>query len=438
MERHKVSIVKYADKRENIRRALEMSGCMEKIAKLNPADKVLVKPNLVLWDSTYPFPKFGVLTTSVVVEEIVKILAEAGCKNITIADGAVEDKSWGSITANAFEGLGYHMLRDRYGVRLLDFNDDKFEKVNFGEYKLAIAKGALETDFIVNLPVLKTHGSTKVSLGFKNLKGALNQGSKALCHHAEIPLDDFISRFAEKLYSGITLIDGIYTLERGPFFNGKAFRSDILVASPDMFAADVVGSQILGYPAEEIVHINDYARRKGLPLDGSNIEIVGESLESVKTPLEWDWEWSADNAGPIGMQKMGITGLSCPKPDVTLCSGCTYLNNLLMILLIGAFDGNPFKNVEFLSGKVMQASGGYDKTFLFGNCIIRANRKNTKMKEGVKIKGCPPTVEEIIGKLNEHGIPADLDAYVKYRQKIFDRYTGKPGFDESHFTVSGN
>lgn len=436
MEKKKVGIVKFEDKRESIKKVLEISGCLEKINGLAPSDKVIVKPNLVMWDTVYPFPKYGVITTSVVVEETVRLLAEAGCRDITIAEGPVENEGIGSSLAAAFEGLGYKRLKEKYGVKLANFNDGQFEKVDFGPYSLRIANPVLEADFIVNLPVLKTHNSTKVSLGFKNLKGALSKSSKSFCHHTELDLDLFISRFAEKMYPGVTLIDGIYALERGPVFNGKAYRADVLVASTDMFAADAVGSKILGYPVEEIEHLKDFAVRKGRPLDLSDIEIVGERLEDVQMPLEWDWPWQEDDSGPPAMARMGIKGVFFPKYDVTICSGCSFLNNMLLILLMGAYEGKPFGNIEFLSGKKRLSAGGYDKTFLFGNCIERANRNNPHIREAVHIKGCPPSPETIVNTLRAHGIKADLESYRRYRQSIYERYMGKPEFEESHYTVS--
>ncbi len=435
MQKHQVSIVKYSDKRENIKKALELCGGLKKIKKIKPSDRVLIKPNLVMWDTIFPYPKYGVVTTSVVMEEMVEILAEAGCDNITIGEGTVENESMGTGVKLAFAGLGYHALQQKYGVKLLDFNDAPFLPVDFGDFKLNIAQEALETDFIVNLPVLKTHNSTKVSLGFKNLKGCLDKKSKFFCHNINIPLDDFISRFGEKLYSDIILIDGIYALERGPAVNGKAYRTDVLIASTDMFSADVVGSKVLGYAPEEIEYLKDYAARKGLPLDGSNLEIVGEPVDSVKMPLKWDWEWKADNSGPNIFERLGISGIYYPKYDVTICSGCSFLNNMLLILVIGAYDGTPFPEIEFLSGKERLSKGGYEKTFLFGNCIIKANRNNPKIKQAVQIKGCPPTVENIVSTLRDNGIRADIEVYRQYRQSIADRYKNRPEFKEEHFSL---
>ena len=53
MVKHKVSIVKYTSKPGAVRKALEMCGALDKIKKLIPSDKVLLKPNLVMWDSVF-------------------------------------------------------------------------------------------------------------------------------------------------------------------------------------------------------------------------------------------------------------------------------------------------------------------------------------------------------------------------------------------------
>ena len=433
MELTKVSLVKFADQRANIRRAIEMCDGFK---ELTPEKKVLLKPNLVMWDEALPYPKFGVITTAVVVEEMVKLLKEHGCSDITIAEATTEDKDINSGTMAAYRGMGYPYLEKKYGVKLCDLNRGPYEKIEFDGFSLSIAAPVLEADFIINLPVLKTQNSTKVTLGFKNLKGCLARRSKVFCHHPEIPLDRFIQRIGEKLAPALTLIDGIYALDRGPAVNGTAHRADLLIASRDMFAADVTGTMLLGMRPDEIGHLAEHARRHDLPLDGSNVEIKGEKLSDHVMPLRWDWGWLEDNSGPTAFGRMGISGIYYPKYDDTICSGCSFLNNMLLILLLGAYTGEPFGNIEFLTGKVARSKGGFAKTFLFGNCIIRANRDNPLINEAVPIKGCPPRTEDIVRILNEHGINADFDDYVQYRASLAARYEGQPQFQEQHFTIT--
>lgn len=428
-----VSVVRYNDDRLNIRKAVALCGGL---AGIPPGARVLIKPNFVMWDRVFPFPKYGVITTAVVLEELVRLLKEHGCSDIAIGEGAVEDKDIGSSSEAVFAGLGLDRLKDRYGLRLIDFNRGPFTAVDCGGFSLKVAAAALETDCLVNVPVLKTHNSTRVSLGFKNLKGCLAGASRMFCHHPEIPLDTFIQCIGEKLAPALTIIDGIYALDRGPAPNGTAFRTDLIIASRDMFAADVAGAAILGMDPAEVGHLAEHARRHSLSLDPAGLEIAGESLESVATPLKWDWGWLPDNSGPTAFGRLGISGLHYPKYDDTICSGCSYLNNLLLILLIGAYTGQPFPNIEFLSGKVARSAGGFDKTFLFGQCVVKVNRGNPAIREAVPIKGCPPRVEEIIAILHEHGINVSLDTYRQYRESLYDRYAGRPGFDEAHFRVA--
>jgi uncharacterized protein (DUF362 family) len=74
----------------------------------------------------------------------------------------------------------------RYGAKLVDFNSEPFEEVQLEKIKVKISRWALESDFLINLPVLKTHRQTKVSLGMKNLKGCLAIESKKKFHKHDI------------------------------------------------------------------------------------------------------------------------------------------------------------------------------------------------------------------------------------------------------------
>lgn len=432
MEKKTVGLVRFLDKRENIRLALQLCRGLK---DLRPHHRVLLKPNLVMWDPVYPFPKYGVLTTTLVVEEIVKTLKEEGCSHISIGEGTVEDPEVPGITGAAFAGLGYHELQKKYGLHLVDFNSGPHVGLEMDGFTLQVSRHVLEADFIINLPVLKTHNSTRVSLGFKNLKGCLDLKSRMFCHGKTHSLDGFIRRLGEAIKPQLTVIDGIYALERGPAVIGKAYRSDVLVASRDMFAADLVGARILGFEAADIPHLKEYAERQGLPLDGSNIEILGEKVEEVALPLEWDWKWKDDDSGPAAFERLGITGIYYPKYDTSLCSGCTFLNNYMLILLMGAYRGKPFPGLEFLGGKNALSRGGFSKTFLFGKCAIKENRGNAAIQEAVPIRGCPPRAEGIVRVLQEHGIPADPQAYAHYRAGLAQRYKDDPRFAETHYGV---
>ena len=126
-----------------------------------------------------------------------------------------------------------------------------------------MAQEALEADFLIDMPVMKTHGQATASLGIKNLKGALKIAGKKKCHDPKRHLEFNFPIVAEKLAPKLTVIDGIYVLEKGPLHFGNAYRKDLIIASRDMLGADIVGAVIMGLNPKDIKHLNFFASRTG-------------------------------------------------------------------------------------------------------------------------------------------------------------------------------
>ncbi|MHB1651732.1 MAG: DUF362 domain-containing protein [Desulfitobacteriaceae bacterium] len=426
-----VSMVKFADPYDSLKELVELS---DGFAGLNKGDRILIKPNIVSWDFDLPFPPYGVVTTSTVIHALVRLLKENGFDDLTIGEGAlpnieVKDQS-------IYQTLGYDKLVKQYGVKLIDFNKDTFQKIDYGNFKLSIATKALEADKIINVPVLKTHNQAKVSLGIKNLKGVLNRKSKMFCHGlGEFDLLATFPRIIEKLPIALTIIDGVYTLEKGPGPTGKAYRKNLLIASRDAFACDLVGAEVLGYKGEDVPYLKDFADRYGYSMDLSEIEIKGENIDDHRTFVDFDWEWTDSNTGPIGFEKRGITGLAIRKYDSSLCTGCSVQYNPMLILMMSAFKGEPFPNVEIVSGKAQMAAPGFGKSILFGKCACDLNKDNTNIEHAVPIKGCPPDLKRFEEILQSEGMNSNYEEYIKYRQYIFNRYRGKEEFYLGHWTI---
>lgn len=425
-----VSLVKYSTSPDSLRKAIDLCGGLD---GLKPGNSVLIKPNLVGWDDLFPIAPYGVYTTTRLVEDLVIILKEKGCDRISIGEGSVEIKP-GVGTMSAFEGLGYRSLEKKYGITLVDFNQSRAESFAFHDnLKLQIAKEAVETDFFINFPVLKTHGQSKVSLGLKNLKGCLKTASKKLCHHAELDLEYCFSFIADFVKPHLTIVDGIYALEKGALHYGTAYRKNVIIASRDPLAADLVAAKTIGYNAGDIKHFAHYAGRNGNSLALEDYEVRGEKLEDNVKPLKWDWVWTEDNTGPGIFQKMGITGPGLPKYDETLCSGCSPVANMVNILVLSAHKGEPLPKVEVLNGKKMQGRPGYDKTVLLGNCIIKANKNNSNINESIEVAGCPPGSVDMVAALKSAGLEVNEMAYLGYQKQQSEKYNGKEGYDRQFF-----
>lgn len=438
MEKPVVAVARYESSPQSLNGVIKDVDGLE---ALKPDMSVLIKPNLVGWDPVYPIAPYAVYTSSRIVEDMVILLKEHGAKDITIGEGSAPrgGKQAGPVkgTKLIFSALGYEYLKKRYGVKLVDFFDEPFEPVDFGEFSLNFAKRSLETDFVINMPVLKTHNQTSVSLGLKNLKGCIDLKSRRLCHNATISLGFFCALFAEAVRPSLTVLDGIYGLEKGPYYLGVAHRMNVIAASRDPLAVDVMGARIAGYDPAAVEHIAVYAQRNNRSLDPGSFTLKGVDPDEVKRPLKCDFDWREDNTGPLAWDKIGISGIAMPKYDQTICTGCSSMYNPLLMMIMSAYKDQPFEGIEVLTGKKMTPSPGFEKTILFGNCMIKKNRKHPNIKEAVCIKGCPVVMEEIIGKLEEMGLEPDVGYFARFREKLAKRYDGNPDFEPAHYFMPG-
>jgi uncharacterized protein (DUF362 family) len=380
-----VSLVKFDGSLDLLRKAIELCGGFEKLSR---NDRVLVKPNNCFRHKI--MPPYGMVTTSWIVDGVIQLLLERGCKDISIGEGAIIGifDELEPYTKRGFKGTGIEKIAKKYGVKLIDFNQGAFHELDLGGIKVQVSRAALDTDFLINVPVLKTHFQAKVSLGFKNLKGCLSKDSKKRFHTSK-RLDTLICLLNEAIKSDLVIIDGIYMLEKGPeTLAGVAHRKDLIIASPDVFECDVVGATILGIDPAQVDYLREFAQRHGRSFDINTIQIKGEDIESLKEQLEWRFEPDKELLTPAK-----ITGLSAPYPGQSLCSACGA--TLALALSIFGKD-NPimdFGGVALYYGLGLKPERDTQKVFLYGDCAIRSNKS---LQNIIKIEGCPPTLTKTL------------------------------------------
>ncbi len=440
MEKHVVSIIKYLKPLESVRTAIDKAGGF---TKLNPSSKVYIKPNVVYWNRLVPFPKWGMVTTSRVMEDTIKLLVERSVKDITIGEGIITyDPKDKATPAHAWETLGYNTLAKRYGVKVVNLFEQPYRKVDIGgDFFANVSTVALDADFFIDMPVLKTHTQAVVSLGIKNMKGCLDMATRKKFHSADLEknLHFNVAKLARIFKPALTIIDGIYTLERGPAMNGAAHRKDILVASTDVLSADLVGAKLLGFDPKSVPHLVHSAKYQSRPIDLSDITVAGETIESLATPHEWEFEYNEAKDLPLPFHKKGMKGLKYRKFDDTMCTYCSDINAILLNAIKFAWEGKPFDEIEVLTGKRMKPTPGMKKTVLVGQCIYNATKDDPAIKEAVPIKGCPPLIESLKEGLQRINIELpDMfwNGIDKGAGLFMARYRDKPEFDEQFYRVT--
>ncbi|MBN2098084.1 MAG: DUF362 domain-containing protein [Dehalococcoidia bacterium] len=432
-----VSIVKLAEPFKSLREAVSLC---DGFAKLDKHARIMVKPNISVG---LRLPPYGMITTTCMLEALLQLLIEEGCSDITIAEGSIE--VLGLDTRKACARTDIDKLATKYGVRLMDLNRGPFRQVELEGFQVQIAQSALETDFLINVPVLKTHGLTKVSLGFKNLKGCLSPASKTKFHGSN-RLNRLIYLLNEVVKSDLTIIDGTYMLERGPdTLLGTARRKDLIIASQDKFACDVVGSAIMGIDPSEVGYLRAYAESHGRPLTTDGIQIEGEKdIKALGERLEWKPDVAKELLAPAG-----VTGISVPYPGDSLCSRC-YAN--LGLALVAFVTDNPNRDCDELvicCGKDVRPEHEGQRAILYGNCAI--NNHDGSTGTVVAVKGCPPRLWDTLlalhvmtlGRRRSLGVvPKEIFGLAGAKLGVYEYALPKwktydsEGFDKRHFKVS--
>ncbi|MFW9865499.1 MAG: DUF362 domain-containing protein [Candidatus Thorarchaeota archaeon] len=412
MDKYKVAIGKYRKKLKSLRRVVELSEIFKGITG---NEKVFIKPNIVYWSPVPDYPKYGVVTTSRIIEDTIILLKELGVDDITIGEGIVtSDPKDFEVAHDAFETLGYNRFKERYGIKVINVFERPFEKVDLGDdIVLNFNADALHSDLIISLPVLKTHSQAKVSLSLKNLKGLIDISSRKKCHtpDSENDLNFYLYHLPKKLPPVIAIVDGIYTNERGPGYDGSMRRSNILVASSDMLSVDKVGAKILGYDPADVSYLHYYAQENNRPIDFSDIELVGKSIDSVQELHKYQFEYTEDGSRPIAFDKHGIKGITYRQYDNTTCTYCSIITGLIPIAITYAWEGDPWDNVEVIMGKRMSPTPGKKKTILLGQCMVNKHRNNPDINEMIPLKGCPIKHENIAVAFHQAGINMNPDFF---------------------------
>ena len=371
---------------DELRKAIDMCGGFN---ALKPGSKVVIKPNMVIRGSKTQRPD-GNVTLVETVESMILLLREQGCNDITVADGGIIHTDLRLNTPSAFKWAGYDEMSDRLGVPLVDLNEGPFETVDLEGVPVKIAKIIMDAEFLIDIPVLKTHGQTQVSLGIKNLKGALAFESKKDFHRHDLPR--MIALLGKTIKIDLTVIDGNFGIQKGPT-GDDVHKVGVIVAGKDILDVDIVGCQLLGIDPTQVDHLRIFAELEGRSLNVESVKVVGESISNVAKPLEWEHTWIREM-----LDHYNIKGISMEQPSTTCCSACAFG---IFVAVSGFFKehaGTDFGGVKICCGKEKINDLNARKVICLGKCPSDANSEHPN---AVKILGCPPPLLRMSERLKE-------------------------------------
>jgi len=256
-----------------LRRSIDLIGGIQTFVK--KGGRVLLKPNLLYGKS----PEKAVTTHPSILRGVIEIVREAG--GIPFIG---DSPSVGSLIRTA-EKAGIRAVADEMKCSLVEFNRPVLPPKRGGKIfkQLEIDQTVLEAEVIINLPKLKTHSLTLLTLGVKNLFGCIPGPRKALWHlkagedrktFAKILVDVY-----QIIQPSLTILDGIVGMDGSGPNSGRPVPLGLILASGDSLSLDQIVCDLLGIARKSLL-TNRVAFEQGMGKDG--IDVLGERVEEVK------------------------------------------------------------------------------------------------------------------------------------------------------------
>lgn len=241
--------------------------------------KVLVKPNLVRPNPRNPC---SVVTDERVILGMVRLLRDAGAARVAVGD----NPGYGLPLADALGCMADFKRRlAASGGELIFFDQEPPVVVDNPEASLfdsiALPRAFVEAECYVNLPKMKTHVHTLVTLGIKNQYGLVLDDQRMFCHRNDLNVK--IVDILRVARPDLTLIDGLWAVQGQAPLSGSAVPDmNVLVAGTDVCAVDTVAADLMGIDAGEVAMLR-LARQEGLgETDLAAIEVVGADPDALR------------------------------------------------------------------------------------------------------------------------------------------------------------
>lgn len=261
----KVSIIK--SKEPDVKKALDMIEFAPQ-----KHDLVVIKPNLCapLHYST------GATTDLRILEQVINIFEEHAGKIVIVeSDGPF------ATAEESLEKTKMKAVCDYYGIEFVNLSKDicipvKREYNALDNFKTP--RTILKADFLVNLPVMKTHELTTVSLSLKNWFGIV-PWRKAVYHPR---ISEVICDLLRIRKPDLNIMDGIIGMEGGPT-KGRAKEMNLVLASEDAVALDTVCCNIMRINPHHVEHLQRACYYNLGACTSNKIQVVGGRIKDVSS-----------------------------------------------------------------------------------------------------------------------------------------------------------
>ncbi len=228
--------------------AISALGGMERFVQ--PGDDVIVKPNICIVPNSY---EQAATTNPQVVATLVSLCLEAGAERVRVMD-----KGFSGSAATAYERSGIKEAAEAAGAQMELMSQMKYRQMDIPEGRditqWDVYGDILDADVLIDVPIAKHHGSTRLTLGMKNLMGVIQDRGGFHWN-----LGQRIADLNTLVRPHLTVVDAVRILtDHGPTGGdpNDVMQLDTIIASPDIVAADAYATTLFDMSPADI----DYVR----------------------------------------------------------------------------------------------------------------------------------------------------------------------------------
>ncbi len=267
----------------------------EEVARAMGDRRVVIKPNNVAIDNQLA------ATHADCLEGILEFLQSIG----KTGQAVIAESPAQASAMETFECYGYPRLAKKYGVKMLDLDQQPcdvvhvFDETDFRPHPVKMSRLLLErgNSYVISAAVMKTHELVVSTLSLKNIiigapiKDESWESEKRTVHGGGVRAINYnLFALSERLHPHLAVIDGYEGMEGDGPTNGTAVEHRVCVAGTDWLAADRVAVELMGLDFAKIGYLSYCAEAGRGEANLKKIEILGPRIkEHVKTyRLPWN------------------------------------------------------------------------------------------------------------------------------------------------------
>jgi len=312
--------------------------CLRADELVRPGHNVVVKVNCL---GPYPYER-AVTTHPAVVSALCRMIRQRGAR-VQVGDSA-GGATRPAFTQHALEVSGIAAAALSGGAEVVNFDARPAVPVENprpdGPNPLYLAAAIREADVVINVPKLKTHLLTGLTVAVKNSFGCLPGAYKQVLHRDYPRVEAFsqvLLDISDAVCPHLHLVDGVVAMEGNGPSGGKAVDCGLLLGSRSALATDVAAALAAGW-SPWAVSTNRAARSRGRLATGTFPRMIGDTLENrggrpLQRPVTAGWvsrlpaplmRWAMtfyDHALVVDGEKCNACGAcaeACPVRAVTV------------------------------------------------------------------------------------------------------------------------